>query len=58
MTRAAIVFVILASLTAGAWSIRGLGLFAQDLDATVADLRAGTPGGGRVYVGGGLRGGK
>lgn len=58
MTRAATVFVIMGTLTVGGWWASGLALFATNLDSTVADLRAGSPGGGRVYVGGGLRGGK
>jgi len=58
MTRAAVTLLVFSSLTVGGWWASGLGLFAMDLDDTVADLRAGSVRNGRVYVGGGLRGGK
>ncbi|MCB9664352.1 MAG: hypothetical protein H6732_09575 [Alphaproteobacteria bacterium] len=58
LVRAAVAAAFFCVTTAVALAAAEAGWGAQDLDATVASLRAGSATGGRVYVGGGLRSGK
>lgn len=58
MVRTAVMALLLSLSTAGAVYAGSSGMGAENLDTTVASLRAASAASGRTYVGGGLRRGK